>query len=377
MKTLKVILGVFAVLAVMVIAAIVFVAGRYGSGTSYPDLTTQPLLPDSALQMVVSSPEPVGNVAVSGEGRIFYTIHPEARPQGPKLYEWVDDAPRPFPAAAVQDTLLNTPQGVIIDWQQRLWLIDHGTHGLKTPQLVALDLQSGEIVHRYLFPDSIAPLGSFLQDLQIDSSGNHIFIADAGFWNQRPALIHYDAGKREARRLLEKHPSVMPQEWIITTPVKEMRFLGGLVNFRVGVDGIAITPDNHLLFYAAMNHDRIYQLPVAAVLLAPERLKHHVQNMGPKPLNDGMSADTLGQIYITDVEHGAVIRRTRSGKLETLVKSDRIRWADALSFGPDGYLYIADSAIPHLILQSREHMREHAPYYVFRFRNDVGGVAGQ
>ena len=66
------------------------------------------------------------------------------------------------------------------------------------------------------------------------------------------------------------------------------------------------------------------------------------------------------------------------GKLTTLIRDDaRIRWADALSFGPDGYLYIADSAIPDQMLQSKAHMQSKAPYYICRFKPGIAGDPGQ
>jgi hypothetical protein len=65
------------------------------------------------------------------------------------------------------------------------------------------------------------------------------------------------------------------------------------------------------------------------------------------------------------------------GKLTTLVRSDRIRWADALSYGPEGWLYVADSAIPDQMLRSKAHIEAHAPYYIFRFKPDIDGVPGQ
>ena len=51
-------------------------------------------------------------------------------------------------------------------------------------------------------------------------------------------------------------------------------------------------------------------------------------------------------------------------------------WADALSFGPDGWLYLADSAIPDQVMRSKRHIASQAPYYIFRFRPGVEGVPG-
>ena len=61
----------------------------------------------------VTYPEPIGNVAVSRDGRIFFTIHPEGRTQGNKLLEWVDGAAEPYPSGTVQPHLFDTVLGLV------------------------------------------------------------------------------------------------------------------------------------------------------------------------------------------------------------------------------------------------------------------------
>ena len=55
------------------------------------------------------------------------------------------------------------------------------------------------------------------------------------------------------------------------------------------------------------------------------------------------------------------MRMTPEGELSTLISSRRIRWADALSYGPDGWLYLADSAIPDQVLQPKSHIAAITP----------------
>jgi sugar lactone lactonase YvrE len=352
---------------------------RYGGGEPYPDLSGAPIFDDSVLEVVVTSLEPIGNVAVSSDGRVFYTIHPESRPTGSKLLEWVDDAPKAFPSEAAQ-ALFDTPLGIVIDRQSRLWAIDHGSHGTGQARLLAFDLGTGSVVHDHVFEPSVAQLGSFLQDLQIDSTGKHVFIADVSFWRNNPGLIVYDVERGKARRVLDSDPSVSPQDWLIRNPTREMRFFWGLVVLKPGVDGIAIDRKDQWVYYGAMAHDTMYRVKVADLLdasLTDGALSARAQAVGPKPLNDGLSTDNQGNLLITDVEHGAVIRMTPDGQLTTLIRSDRIRWADALSYGPDGWLYVADSAIPDQMLRSKAHMAANAPYHIFRFQPGIDGVPGQ
>jgi sugar lactone lactonase YvrE len=362
---------------VVVLSIILY--GRYGGGQPYPDLNGVPVYDESALEVVVTSPEPIGNLAVSANGRVFYTINPESRPTGAKLLEWVDGAPKAFPSDEAQ-ALFETPLGVVIDQQNRLWTIDHGNHGTGTPRLLAFDLETGAVVHDHELDSSAAQLGSFLQDLQVDSTGKHVFIADVSFWRKNPALVVYDVEGQSARRVLEGDESVSPQDWLIRNPTKDMKFFGGLVVLKPGVDSIAIDRADQWVYYGAVTHDTMFRVKVADLLdasLSEGALAARVEPVGRKPLSDGMSTDNEGNLLITDVEHGSVMRMTPEGKLTTLVASQRIRWADALSYGPDGWLYVADSAIPDQMLRSKAHMKEAAPYHIFRFKPGVDGVPGQ
>jgi sugar lactone lactonase YvrE len=129
-----------------------------------------------------------------------------------------------------------------------------------------------------------------------------------------------------------------------------------------------------------MSHDTLYRVPTSALRdprFADDDIARQVEDLGPKPLSDGLSADLEGGVWITDVEHGAVMRRAPDGALATWVRTPDVRWADALSFGPDGWLYLADSALPDVVMQSRDQIRSAAPYRVYRFRPGVVGVPGQ
>lgn len=372
-------IGSVLVVGLLLVVAITLRA-RYGGGDAFPDRSTPARFDDRALEVVASVDEPIGNVAVSADGRLFFTIHPESRPTGPKLLEWVDGAAVPFPSEEAQGRLFDTVLGVAIDSRGRLWTIDHGNHGTADARLLAFDLDTREVVHDHIFANDVAELGSFLQDLQVDAERGRVYIADVSFWRKNPGIVVYDLETGHARRTLDSHPSVVPEDWIIENPIKDMVFFGGLVALKAGVDGIALSRDGQWLYYAAMNHDGLYRVPSAALsdpALSPGELAARVEEVGKKPINDGLSTDDDGNVLITDVEHGGVARMSPDGTLETLIASERIRWADALSFGPDGWLYIADSAIPDQMLRSKAHIAARAPYYIYRFKPGVAGAPGQ
>ena len=368
------------ILVLVCVAAIGGVRLYFGGGGSYTALAGESALPESGLETVLANPEPIGNVAVGPTGRLFFTVHPEARSDGPRLLEWRNGRAEPFPSDETQAAILETPLGLVVDRQNQLWVIDSGRHGFGRPRIVAIDLATDRIVHEHVFPRNVAPRGSLLQDLQVDQAGRMVYIADTGFWRKSPALIVYDSATRKSRRVLEKHPSMRAQDWVISTPMREMRFFGGIVPLKPALDGIALDPAGQWLYYGAMTNDTLYRIPTSALQndeLTGGALFERIETVGKKPLSDGLSADLSGNVYITDVENGAVLRMAPGGQLATIVRSPRIRWADGLSFGPDGWLYLSDSALPEVVLRTRGHIREHGPYHVYRFRPGTSGVPGQ
>lgn len=370
----------FLLLLVLGALAAVVLRVRYGGGELYQDLSTPPVLDEAMLEEVLRYPEPIGNVAVSADGRIFFTVHPESRPQGNRLLEWVDGAAVPYPSGTVQPHLFNTVLGLVVDRQNNLWTIDNGNHGFGDARLLAFELATGNVIHDYQFRPETAPSGSFLQDLQVSADGRTVFIADASIWRQAPAIIVYDVETRSARRVLEGHPSVSAQDLIVRTPIKEMSFLGGLVNLKTGVDGIVIDYENEWLYYGAINHDGLFRIRVADLRDAtrpPSQLYNKVERFSDKPLSDGLSIDLSGNVYVTDVEHGSVFIVGQDRELKTLIRSPGIRWADSLSFGPDGWLYLADSAIPEQVLKPKEYIQSRGPFSIYRFKPGYAGIPGQ
>jgi sugar lactone lactonase YvrE len=258
----------------------------------------------------------------------------------------------------------------VVDQRNWLWTIDHGNHGIGTARLLAFELVSGNIVHDYEFRSDMAPAGSLLQDLRVSADGSTVFIADASVWRKEPAIIVYDVATKRPRRLLESHFSVVAQDFLIRTQSKNMSFLGGLLTFKAGVDGIAIDANEEWLYFAAINHSGLFRVRIRDLrepLLHERELENLVERFSDNPLSDGLVASASGDIYVTDVEHGAIMAVDRQGGLSTVIRSSRIRWADGMAFGPDGWLYVADSALSELVLQTSDHIRSQGPYFIFRF----------
>lgn len=122
--------------------------------------------------------------------------------------------------------------GVKIDAKGRLRTLDHGQHGLRKTRLMAFDTDSGNVVFDYIFPKDVAPLGSFLQDLNVDATAERVYIADLSFVRKQPGLVIVNTTTKESWRTLTGHPSVTPQDWTVRNPTKDMVFFGGIVALK-------------------------------------------------------------------------------------------------------------------------------------------------
>lgn len=375
------------IIAVLVI--VLFVRIRYGGGNAdFPDRTGNPIFSENVLEVVADLDLPPGNLAVSSDGRLFFSFHPEARPDV-KVAELIGGIPEPFPSIEFQAkefqgsgenaVFFETVLSLRIDSKNRLWTLDLANHGLGTPRLLAFDLHTDTLVHQFDFPSSIAGLGSHLNDFQIDPKGETIYIAEASIFGKTPAILVYDIQTKQCRRVLENHAGVTPENYIPVVQGREMNIFG-LFAIRPGVDSIALDKSGEWLYFAPVTNNYMYRIHTRHLkdpMLSAEALGSHVEQFALKTMSDGLTMDVDGNIYITDPEHSAIVRLRPDGLLETLLKDDMIRWPDGLGFGPDGWLYMTCSALHQVIGKTPGFIESHAPYQIYRFQPGIPGVAGQ
>jgi sugar lactone lactonase YvrE len=379
MKRLAYLLA-FGAAAMVLLAVIVRLV--FGGGKRLEDRTSAPTLPPAALEAVVDLDYPPGNVAVSADGRVFFTLHPDGRPPV-KVLELIDGKPTPYPGEAFQRDESGTqhfqsPLALRVDRQGRLWVLDYANYGRGQPRLLAFDLATNRLVHHYDFPRDIAGWLSMLNDFQVDPTGETIYIAETSPFLQSPALIVYDVNRTVSRRLLEGHPSVATEDYVIQAPGRDM-VIFGLATMRIAVDSIGLDPRGVWLYYGAVTGTRLYRVrtrDLTDASLSAAELGARVEDFAAKTLSDGITLDVEDNIYLSDMEHSAVVRLGRDRRLTTLLKDARLRWPDGFSFAPDGWLYVTCSSLQNVLFVGSGEVAKHRPYQIFRFKPGVAGVPG-
>lgn len=363
--------GLIALLALLILA-MVLMRQTYVEVDAFPDRSSMPMLASTEMELVANLPSPPGNIAVAENGDVYFTFHPEANP-AINVAKLVEGQAQAFPSIEWQPGgsephAFNEVLSVRIDRQQ-LWVLDNGKHGLEKVRLLAFDLNTGAMVQRFTFSRAEFALGSHANDFQISQDGNFIIISDASIFGKTPALVIYDIKNAVARRVLELDESVIAGEFEPVVQGRKMTIFG-LFTINPGVDGLVLDADNEYLYYASISADMLYRIPYSDVIdsnLTETELSSVVEVVSEKTMTDGMAMDMQSNVYLSDLEHSAIVRMLPNGELQTLLKSASIRWPDGFSFGPEGHLYFTCSSLHQVIGRSQHEIKQKAPYQIFRF----------
>lgn len=283
-----------------------------------------------------------GNTAVSKNGRIFSTIHP----LGENTLQLVEitgtKSYTPFPSDNYQkygkttpDNKLDSPLGIVFDSQDRLWTIDMGLE-LGQTRLWCFNIRNKKQLDKIVLPQSVAPKGSFIQDLAVDDENGWAYLADIA----NPGIIAINLKTKETRRF-GNHPSLEPENI-------DMVIDGNIIDFngqplRVGINPITLSTDKQTLYFGAMSGQTWYEVPTRLFRegISDAIIASAIKVNGQKPQSDGACTAASGNHYFTDVQRHAVTKLSTDGSLSTLAEDQRLNWPDSVYFGPDQYIYVS------------------------------------
>lgn len=349
------------------------------------------------LEVVAELPLRPWNHAVTRDGRIFATVFRSTREQ-PALIEITGrNQYKAFPNAAWNATfgsnsnVLNCPHGVRLDEQNRLWIIDRGSWAIlpdngrsplpdRQPKLLAFDINTGNLVYRLDLSEAVAPKSKTLaQDLAIDDRNGFVYIADPGI-AVPPGIIVVDLQRKTARRF-EAHPSLKSEDVDL---VVEGKVIGRTINGkftpnRLGINPISLSADRETLFYAAMTGTRLWSVPTRLLRqgASDRTIAAAIEQVGSKPVSDGMSTDTQGNHFITNVGENAIDVLPNDGKLSRLVQDNRLIWPDSVGFGEPTWLYITVNQLNRSLLLNPSRDEGKAPYLILRVWTGTEGQPGR
>ncbi|KAI8936834.1 hypothetical protein NX059_006071 [Plenodomus lindquistii] len=275
------------------------------------------------------------------------------------------------PTGANYHNYLIGVQSVVLDAQDRLWILDTGRALTEDgtlvnaspggPKLVGVDITSHQVIQTIVFPVTVAFPDSYLNDVRFDlrasitSSGKGVaYITDSSS-EGRNGIIIVDLGTGESWRHLDGIPEVRAQRGFVPylwgQPLYSSPGPGlPLTTAALGSDGIALSADGEDLYFGPIGGRGLYSVPTAKLrergqsseLLAQAA----VSNRGERGLSDGFETDTNGFIYAGNMEQNAIgFYNPGNGSMTQFVRDPRISWVDTMSVADDGYLYFTDNQL--------------------------------
>ena len=153
----------------------------------------------------------------------------------------------------------------------------------------------------------------------------------------------------------------------------------GVFAIRPGVDSIALDRTEEWLYFAPVTDEKMWRVRVKDLnnaALSAQELKNKVEAFADKTMSDGITIDDANNIYISDLEHSAIMKMRPDGTMQTLYKDKKLRWPDGFSFAPNGWLYLTASALQEVIAKPDQYIKEKGPYQIFKLKTDSSAYPG-
>ena len=226
----------------------------------------------------------------------------------------------------------------VVAFENKLYVLDtrnplFGTV-VDTPRLFVFNLSDNKLEKTYLLQkDSYYP-NSYINDLRVDKKNNKIYCTDSG----RAGLIVLDITSGKSTRVLDNHFSTKAEQSYLTFNNKKWEN-------TVNSDGIALDTKNDLLYFHALTGYSLYSVSAKVLANANNKeVEKSVKLVAKTSAPDGMILDENGTLYFADLENNKIMYRKQDGSIHTLVKGDKIKWADTFSIYNND-LYFTNSRI--------------------------------
>ncbi|MGI9241953.1 MAG: L-dopachrome tautomerase-related protein, partial [Verrucomicrobiales bacterium] len=109
-----------------------------------------------------------------------------------------------------------------------------------------------------------------------------------------------------------------------------------------------------------------------------QELAKHVESWAEKPICDGISIDSKGNVYVSDIGSKAIgIINPKSRKYEQYIRHADFLWPDGLCFGSDDRLYFYASQLHLMANFNAGRQLSQPPFYIFTIKPLAKGTVGR
>lgn len=319
-------------------------------------------------------------VAVSKTGRLFVNY---PRWQGPHDYD-VAEVSSNGVAKAYPDKDWNSwqpneggtnkwvcVQSVYVDDKDNLWVVDSGAPQMESVQdngakLVRIDLSSNRVSRIYNLTELVGK-NSYLNDVRVDTVSNIAYLTDS----KEGGIVVLDTASGNARVALRRQPPVLadPNHKFIVGGEELMR---NGKPMKVNSDGIALSNDRQWLYFKPLSDTKLYRIRTAdlreALTSGADVLKK-VEDLGANfTASDGMIFSKSGDLFLSDMEHDAIVKVTPDLKIQVIAHDPRLIWPDTFAWALDGSLYVTCSQIQHMPWFHNGRSTRNTPYTIYKLK---------
>ncbi|USE77813.1 major royal jelly family protein [Cupriavidus gilardii] len=312
---------------------------------------------------------PIAGIHFDARGRTFVSTPRLVSADAPATLSVLDTAAQSgparlsaFPSAdgnavdAAPDTHLRNVLGFHVDRRNGwLWALDMGfvAGQAEAPagaqKVMVYDLRTGRTVRRIALDGVADRKGSFLNDIVVDERRRIAYISDSGLRSapdNQAGLIVVDFAAGKARRVLDRHASLLPEAGAKVVSHGAEVWPGNPL--KLGINGIALSPDGGTLYWAVTTGTHIHAAPTRLLRdqgASPESLAAAVRDLGDVGGNtDGIVTDAKGNLYITDVTRNGIVKYDpATGTMSLLAADEGVFWPDTPALLPNGDLVFTAS----------------------------------
>jgi sugar lactone lactonase YvrE len=324
-----------------------------------------------AVRFAGSTSAPIVGLHFDAKGKAYVSTPRLISAQAPATISVLDLASKDsvarltaFPSLAANDSkapasqALRSVLGFHVDHRNGwLWALDAGYVAGESEapaggqKLMVVELAGGKLVKRIPLDGVADRKGSFLNDIAVDEARKIAYVSDSGLRSapaNQAGIIVIDFKAGSARRVLDRHPSVLPEDGVKVMSHGEEVWPGNPL--KVGINGIALSADGATLYWTVTAGTKLWSAP-AAMLRNPKAgataLAAAVRERATVGGNtDGIVTAPDGQIYITDVSRNGIARfNPRDGKMSLAASDERISWPDTAAVGPGKAIYFTVSSL--------------------------------